>query len=1163
MSFVLEAKNLGKEYIKEVGGKAANLAELINSGFPVPEAFFITVESYEKFLESNEIKEDISKIIEDTDFSDINSLNKASEEIKKLILDSKIPSKIRDSIIASYKKLYGAPPVEIDFIMPMEKPFVVVRSSGVTEDIEKASSAGQYETFLNIKGEENLLEAVKKCWASLYTPRAIFYRNKYNQPQDTSIGVIVQRMVFSEKSGVVFTIDPTNPVEGSGKIIIEACWGLGETLVQGMVEPDRYVVDKVNGRISEKIIGEKIVERIRDPVYGIIVERNVTRDKIEAQVLSDMEILALAAICKKIEQHYKFPQDIEWAIERGRIYIVQTRAVTTLEKPEEVEKPEGIPILEGYGASPGIATGIVKIIHDISELWKIEKGDILVTKMTSPDYVTSMEKSVAIVTDEGGITCFSSDTRILTNKGFLILSDVYSSIMEGEQLMTISVNKKTLKTEWKKILNAFKRESNLWRVSISQTGRSKQNILDITPNHKMLTFEKRNLVIKQLNELIKDKEFVCSIDRIGPLTYSDGGNGNQLAYLSGAIFSDGYLKLDNRRGCVVFRQKNIPEKKQFIDAVRNYFSDVFGLKLIDYGEDFYKGTLRGRIIEGSANRYACSKKLPAFIFSEIYETLPERMLNSPREVLLNFLAGIIDGDGSSNISCKSGRLQIYTEDKKIVESIVIACLRLNIQPQISIQRDKCYNIQIVENIGEILNFSNRIKGKFVERRFGTKLFSAKQILSDIIDDVNFKGRIKPYVKFNLLLDSHKILKNLIPLSKEENKEELEKIVKSDLRMLRVKKDCELGIPDVYNIEVEDNNNYIVFTKLFTPVLVNNCHAAIVSRELGVPCIVGTKIATQTLKDDMKITVDATHGKVFLGELEIEKEETEEIKIPTKVEIKVNLAFPTTVEKAKNADGVGLLRLEHMLTKAGMHPIEYIRQNRQEELISILEEGIGKIAEFFYPKPVWVRSLDARTDEFRNMRGGENEPKEDNPMLGWHGIRRSLDETEILKCELRALKQLHEKGLDNVVMELPFIINVSELKKAKEIAEEVGAPTNFGIMVETPAAALTIEEFCKEGIAFASFGSNDLTQMTLGIDRNNERLIDLFDEMHPSMKFLFKHVIETCKKYNVESSICGELPSNRQDAVEFLVKEGINSLSVNIDAIDKVREWVSQIEGENE
>jgi len=181
------------------------------------------------------------------------------------------------------------------------------------------------------------------------------------------------------------------------------------------------------------------------------------------------------------------------------------------------------------------------------------------------------------------------------------------------------------------------------------------------------------------------------------------------------------------------------------------------------------------------------------------------------------------------------------------------------------------------------------------------------------------------------------------------------------------------------------------------------------------------------------------------------------------------------------------------------------------------------------------------------------------MLGWHGIRRSLDEPEILRCELRALKQLREKGLDNVVWELPFIINVDELRQAKQIARDMGAPDNFGIMVEVPACALTIEDFCKEGISFASFGSNDLTQTALGLDRDNERLVKLFDEMHPAMQFMFKHVIEVCNRYNVESSICGELPSNRSDAVEFLVKAGIKSLSINMDAFERVKEQVSALE----
>jgi len=210
----------------------------------------------------------------------------------------------------------------------------------------------------------------------------------------------------------------------------------------------------------------------------------------------------------------------------------------------------------------------------------------------------------------------------------------------------------------------------------------------------------------------------------------------------------------------------------------------------------------------------------------------------------------------------------------------------------------------------------------------------------------------------------------------------------------------------------------------------------------------------------------------------------------------------------------------------------------------------------------VRTLDARTDEFRNLKGGDKEPHEDNPMLGWHGIRRDLDEQELFKAQIHAFKQLHQKGHTNVGIMLPFIINVDELRKARGLAREFGLPETckFGLMVETPAAALNIEEFCKEGLDFISFGSNDLTQLTLGLDRDNERLIKLFDEMHPSMQFQFTHAIKTCNRHGVQSSICGELPSNREDAVRFLIKAGITSLSVNIDAIEKVRGWVAAIEG---
>ena len=285
---------------------------------------------------------------------------------------------------------------------------------------------------------------------------------------------------------------------------------------------------------------------------------------------------------------------------------------------------------------------------------------------------------------------------------------------------------------------------------------------------------------------------------------------------------------------------------------------------------------------------------------------------------------------------------------------------------------------------------------------------------------------------------------------------------------------------------------------------------------------------------------------------------------TKTSVKVNIAFPQIPENIpKISDGVGLLRIEHMVINSGFHPAKLVREGRKEDYIQILLNGIRPIAKAFYPKPVWVRTLDARSDEFRNLKGGEDEPKEDNPMLGWHGIRRSLDEPELLKAEFEAMKRLHDEGLDNVQVMLPFVISVDELKKSKEIAKQVGLPKKckLGIMVETPAAALIIEDFCKEGIGFASFGSNDLTQTTLGVDRNNAKISQIFNEEHPAVLKLMEMVVKTCNKYGVESSICGEAPSNRPEIVKFLVRNGIRSISANIDAVQKVKETVSSLEKE--
>jgi len=752
MEFIAWFEQLDKNSLNLAGGKGANLGELTKIKMPVPPGFVIITKAFDKFIELNGIKSQIQELIEACDVDNTQQLLETSKKIKELIVSQDFPAGMRSELIEAYRELSFMEeiitPKALELIAAgRDYALVAVRSSATAEDLPTASFAGQQATFLNVKGIKDYLEAVKKCWASLYEPRAIFYRAK-NNIKHASIAVIVQRMVNSDASGVMFTVNPTT---GEDEVVIEATWGLGETLVAGEVEPDFYRVSK-DGRILEKKIGKKEKMRVRDLATDRTIILPVAEKKVNAQVLSDEQILQLAEYGKVIEKHYGRAQDIEFAIERGRIFIVQTRAVTAVGKKEEV-KIEGEILVRGLPASPGIASGKVKIVHSLQDITKVEKGDILVTEMTSPDLVPTMSKCAAIITDAGG------------------------------------------------------------RV---------------------------------------------------------------------------------------------------------------------------------------------------------------------------------------------------------------------------------------------------------------------------------------------------------------------------------------------------------------------CHAAIISREMGIPCVVGTQTATKVLKDGQEVTVDAYQGIVYAGKIEIKKPEVKveaEEELPaldklTVTQIKVNLAFPENVEQiASKVDGVGLLRIEHMITKAGIHPAKLVREGRREEYIKILLDGIRPIAKAFYPKPVWVRTLDARTDEFRNLEGGGDEPKEDNPMLGWHGIRRSLDEPEILKAEFEAIKRLHEEGLSNVHVMLPFVISVEEFRKARGIAKEVGLPTNckIGIMVETPAAALTIEYFCKEGIDFISFGTNDLSQLVLGIDRNNEKLAKLFTEAHSGVKKLVKYVIKVCKSYNVETSICGEAPSNLPEFVEFLVKAGIDSISVNIDAIDRVRMQVVKIE----
>ena len=782
--------------VDQVGGKGASLGEMVQNNFPVPNGFVISAQAYFNFVKETGIQDEIIKKIDAIDVENTEELENISKEIRQLIRQAEVPSELKIEIYKAYDSLnmrYNSGVATL----------VAVRSSATAEDLPEASFAGQQETYLNIMGKDQLIAAVRKCWASLFTARAVYYRKKQKfETSKVGLCAVVQKMVQSEVSGIMFTADPTGDLN---KIIIEAGFGLGETIVSGSVTPDNYVIDKKTMQLVNKKINKQEFMLIRDK--GINTQINLGDVKGKLQKMKDSKIIDLANIGKRIEEHYKKPMDIEWAMEKDVLYIVQARPITTLgsgAKAEEesigtVETTEK-PILEGLAASPGIITGIVKVVPSIDDIIKVNKGDLLVTKMTSPSWVPVMKKASGIITDEGGRTCHAA----------IVSRELGIPCVVGTQRGTLE---------------------------------------------------------------LKD----------GQVITIDGTNG---------MVYDGKVK--------------IILKENKIEVLKDEEVDVLEEKLKEESE---KGIME-------------------------HETL-----------------------------------------------------------------------QKVEEL---------------EKEFGKKKFTTMD------------GQLQ-----------------------EKEEEELLDILKD---------------------------------------------------------------------------------------------------ISTKV--KVNVALPDVAAQAAatNADGVGLLRAEHMITSSGMHPAEFIRQGKQVELKNVVKEGIRTVAEKF-SGPVWFRTFDARSDEFRELTGGEKELNEDNPMLGWHGIRRDLDSPEMFKAQLLAIKELRKEGLKNVGIMLPFVQSIEEVLAAKKIATEVElqSEVDFGVMIETPASVWIIDEIIPH-VKFISFGTNDLTQLTLGMDRNNERVQKNFTELHPAILRELEYVIKKCKKAGVTTSICGQAASN-PEMVKKLIWYGIDSVSANIDAVEQIRKVV--------
>ncbi|MEM3801579.1 MAG: pyruvate, water dikinase [Saccharolobus sp.] len=398
---ILDIIKVGKDAVGIAGGKGANLGELVSIGIRVPPGFIITSKAFKYFLEYNNLFDKIRDIL-----LTYTNYEEASEKIKQLIKTAKIPEDLSQKILKSYDELSKKIGKE---------PLVAVRSSATAEDIEQASFAGQQDTYLNVSRSE-LLDKVKEVWASLYNARAIEYRKSKNIDQlSVLMAVVVQKMVNARSAGVMFTL---HPVTGDDKyILIESNWGLGESVVGGKVTPDEVLIEKATLQIVDKKISTKSIKIVYDLRTKKNIEVKLTDEEANAMSITDEEALELAKLAMKIEEHYKTHMDIEWAIDADlsfpdNIFIVQARPETfwSTKKREETSKTsvltEGKVLVRGLPESPVIVYGRAKVILDIKDakVSEIEKGDILVTRMTDPDWVPLMKMAAAIITDEGGMT---------------------------------------------------------------------------------------------------------------------------------------------------------------------------------------------------------------------------------------------------------------------------------------------------------------------------------------------------------------------------------------------------------------------------------------------------------------------------------------------------------------------------------------------------------------------------------------------------------------------------------------------------------------------------------------------------------------------------------------------------------------------------------------
>ena len=738
-------EEIGRGDVATAGGKGANLGEMIRAGLPVPPGFVVTVEAYRRFLEESGLARELDEALDRVEVDDPAALDRAAAELQRRVREAQVPDAVAEPVAEAYRGFAERGGAD---------PHVAVRSSATVEDAARSSFAGMFRTYLNVRGEAALLDAVRGCWASLFGARVLFYRAKQKLPAtEWLVAVAVQRMVNAEVSGVMFTADPATG--DRGRIVIESAWGLGETVVGGQVEVDHFAVEKESLRIVDRRIGHKAFALVRDESSGGNRREDLPDEKADAPTLDDERVRALAELGRRDEQHYGAPQDTEFAIEGGAIFLVQTRPITTLGDAREeaqVEAKREV-LVRGLGASPGSAAGVVRLLQSPQEGGKLREGEVLVAPMTAPDWVPVMRRAAAIVTASGGMTS---------------------------------------------------------------------------------------------------------------------------------------------------------------------------------------------------------------------------------------------------------------------------------------------------------------------------------------------------------------------------------------------------------------------------------HAAIVSREMGVPCVVGARGALEKLHDGDEVTVDGSHGAIYRGRIETKREapRPQARSAPvTATRLLVNLAGTSRAEEiaAMEVEGIGLLRAEFMILEAleGQHPRLLLERGEGRRFVDRLAEKLLILARAFHPRPITYRSMDFRSNEFRGLDGGDRfEPREENPMIGYRGCFRYVQEPDLFRLELEMLEAVRAET-PNVHLMIPFVRTRWEFEACKRIVDESALGRDrrlqLWVMAEVPSVVYWIPAYARAGVHGVSIGSNDLTQLVLGVDRDSEVLAPLYDERDEAVIDAIRTIIARSHEHGLKASICGQAPSVHPEYAEMLVRAGIDSISVNPDSVETARRHIAAAE----